>query len=155
MVSDKEFEVEETIKVTPETIKQKKAENKSQNQSKELSDLELLVKQVAYTLASEIQADRIAAKVEDYKIRKDRHGRDILVVILYTHTYGKIPVSYSPQFAKLLLERLKQLGISKINEFLGNCFEFERVRIQKVRADYTDPYPRFLPIRKIDCGFID
>ena len=127
----------------------------SSKQNEMISSLDLLMKSVAYTLASEITEDKIEAKVESFKIIKDRHGRDVLVLFLKSMIYGKIVVAYSPQFAKMLYDRLKQLGITKANEFFGHCFEFEKVKMQKVRKDYTDPYPRFLPIKKISCEGIE
>lgn len=127
----------------------------SSKKNETISSLDLLMRSVAYTLASEITEDRIEAKVETYRIKKDRHGRDILVIYLKNPIYGRIVVAYGPQFTKMLYDKLKELGISKANEFFGHCFEFEKVKVQKIREDYTDPYPRFLPVKRISCEGIE
>jgi len=115
------------------------------------NDLDSLFKEVNYTLASEITDNVIIAKVDNAIIKKDRHMRDILVLHLKTKEYGKVVVSYSPQFAKMLKDRLTELNISTLNDFIGSCFEFEKVKSMKIREDYTDPYPRFLPRKKVVC----
>jgi len=121
----------------------------------EKKGLERFIKDVAFTLASEIKEDRFAGKVSEYNIKTDRHGRKILLLFIETPKYGRVVVAYSPMFAKMLYERLKQLGIEDVSEFFGQCFEFERVKAEKVREDYTDPYPRYLPIKKISCDYIE
>jgi len=146
-----DFEVETVAKVTPETIRQ----SKSQGKVVAGREIDALFNLVAYKLASEIKEDVIAARVEDFRVKKDRHGRDILIVMLFTHKYGKIPVSYSPQYAKLVYEKLKEMGAETIDDFIGQCFEFKRMKLEKARSDYTDPYPRFIPVRRVDCGLID
>jgi len=130
-------------------------DNQNVNQkSRKVNVLDEVFKQVSFTLASEVKSDRITARVEDYKIKEDRHGRKILVLKLYNPSIGGIVSAYSPQYANVLYEALKRLGVEDLNDFLGACFEFEKVQLPKVREDYTNPYPRLIPTRKINCDYL-
>jgi len=127
----------------------------NENQNNKISSLDLLLKEVAYTLSTEITESKISGKVEGYQMKKDRYGRDILVLIIKTLKYGKVVMVYPPQFARMLYERLKKMGIETTGEFFNNCFEFEKVEIEPIKQGYTKPYPRFLPTRKISCDYLE
>jgi len=127
----------------------------NENQNNKISSLDLLLKEVAYTLSTEITENRIVAKVEGYQMKKDRYGRDILVLFLKTLKYGKIVSVYPPMFARMLYERLKKMGIETTGDFFNNCFEFEKIEVEPVKQGYTKPYPRFLPIKKVSCDYLE
>jgi len=133
----------------------KQNENQNSKNETKINSLDLLLKEVAYTLSTEITEDRIVARVEGYQIKKDRYGRDILVLFLKTLRYGKIVSVYPPMFARMLYERLKKIGIETTGEFFGNCFEFEKIEVEPVKQGYTKPYPRFLPIKKVSCDYLE
>jgi len=113
--------------------------------------LEQLLQEVTFKLASEIADQRIVCRIVDHKIKKDRHGRNMLILYLMCHGHGKVVISLSPMYAREFGERMKRLGIQKVSEMYDYCFEWERVQLGKIREDYNEPYPRYLPSQVVDC----
>ena len=110
-----------------------------------------LLKGIAFTLASEIKDEKFVAKVLGYRVKQDRHGRSIFVLMVEHPDYGTVVIAYSPAYARILLQKLKEMKIETIDEFVNSCFEFQRIKLAKMRKDYTDPYPRYIPIKKVSC----
>jgi len=113
--------------------------------------LEQLLQEVTFKLASEIADPKIVCRIVDHRIKKDRHGRNMLILQLQCHGHGRVVVALSPMFAREFGERMKKLGIEKISDMYDYCFEWERIQLPRVRQDYNDPYPRYLPTKIVDC----
>jgi len=103
-------------------------------------------------LASEIKEDRIMCLVEDVRYKRDKYLRPVVQLFVHCSGYGKVVLNYSPQKTRLLIETFKRLGIEDV--IVGRCFEFEKTKVERMREDYTEPYPAWLPTRKIDCNYI-
>jgi len=113
--------------------------------------LDQLIQQVSFKLASEIADRTIICRIKDYRVKKDRHGRNMLILTLQCHAHGRVVVALSPVFAKEFGERMKKLGVTKISEMFDYCYEWEKVQLPRIREDYNEPYPRFLPVKIVDC----
>ena len=113
--------------------------------------LEQLLNQVAFKLGSEIGDLEIICRIEDTRIRVDRHGRKTLVLELRCAKHGRVVVALSPSYTKEFGERMKRLGIERIADMYSYCFVFEKVQLPKVREDYTNPHPRYLPREIVQC----
>lgn len=109
-------------------------------------ELDLPLDALAMRLASDIKEDQIVARIDDMKIKKDRHGRPMLQMWLYSDKYGRIVVSLSPSYTNIAVENLKKMGFKKLSDVLGHVFVFKKIRLEKARPEYTDPYPRFVPV---------
>ena len=53
----------------------------------------------------------------------------------------------------MLVDALKNLNIQDV--VVGRCYELRKVDVEKVRDDYTQPYPAWLPAKLIDCKYIE
>jgi len=113
--------------------------------------LDQLLNQVTFKLASEIGDQEIVCRIQDYKIKVDRHGRKMLQLMLKCKGHGTVIVALSPSYAKEFGARLKKLGVEKISDMMSVCFIWEKFKPPKAREDYTDPYPRFLPKEAVPC----
>jgi hypothetical protein len=114
-----------------------------------LQDLE----KVVIKLGSDIKEDTIACLIESVRTRYDKYGRLVVQLFLHCSRYGKVIFNYSPQKAKMLLESFRTLGIE--DTIIGRCFEFKKVKVEKLREDYTEPYPAWLPSKIISCNYIE
>ncbi len=113
--------------------------------------IDLILNQVAFKLGSEIADPEIVCRIDDYRIRTDRHGRKTLVLELRCAKHGRVVVALSPSYAKEFGERIKKLGIERISDLYSYCYIFEKVQLPKVREDYTNPHPRYLPREIVQC----
>ena len=113
--------------------------------------IDSLLKGIAFTLASEIKDEKFTAKVIGYRVKQDRHGRNIFVLMVEHPDYGTVVIAYSPAYARILLQKLKEMKIESIDEFVNSCFEFQKIKLPKMRKDYTEPYPRYIPVKKVSC----
>jgi len=114
-----------------------------------ISELE----KVVIKLASDIKEDTVQCLFESVRTRIDKYGRLVVQVLAHCSKYGKVIFNYSPQKAKMLVDALKKLGIEDV--VVARCYELKRVDVEKVREDYTEPYPAWLPTRRIDCNYIE
>jgi len=103
-------------------------------------------------LASEVKEDTVICRVDTVKTRYDKYMRKVVQIYAYCDTYGTVVFNYSPQKARMLVEAFKKMGIE--DYIVGRCFEFKKVKVDKMREDYTDPYPMFTPVKIIDCNYI-
>ena len=106
---------------------------------------------VTFKLASEIKDEKIVCRIDGIRRKVDRHGRDVVVLRLSCKGYGNVISVYSPQKARMLVEAFKQIGISEDTPIIGKCFEWKRTKVPKVREDYTEPYPVYLPTKEVPC----
>jgi len=114
-----------------------------------VSELEKIV----IKLASDIKEDRVLCRFENIRTRIDKYNRLVIQVIAHCSQYGKVVFNYSPQKAKMLVDALKNLNIQDV--VVGRCYELKRVDVEKVRDDYTQPYPAWLPAKLIDCTYVE
>jgi len=110
------------------------------------------LEKVIVKLASEIKEDRVACLVEDVRVKRDKYLRPVVQLFTRCEKYGRIIFNYSPQKAKMFLEAIKKLGVE--DTVVGRCFEFQKVKVQKMREDYTEPYPAWIPIKIIECSYV-
>ena len=113
--------------------------------------LEQLLNQVAFKLGSEIGDAEIVCRIDDYKVKQDRHGRKTLVLELRCARHGRVVVALSPSYAKEFGNRMLSMGVKDIKDLYSYCFVFEKVQLPKVREDYTNPHPRYLPREIVQC----
>jgi len=104
-------------------------------------------------LGSDIKEDTAICLIENVRTRYDKYGRLVVQLFLHCSKYGKIIFNYSPQKAKMLLEALRTLGIE--DTIIGRCFEFKKVKVEKMREDYTEPYPAWIPSKIISCNYVE
>jgi len=105
-------------------------------------------------LSSEIKEEKVVCRIDNIRSKFDKYGRKVLQIFAYCSNYNTVVFNYSPQKAKLLVESLRKLGFGEGDTVIGRCFELKRERVEKVRADYTEPYPVFLPLKIIDCNYV-
>lgn len=105
-------------------------------------------------LASEVTDPTIECLVVDYSMKKDKHGRDILVLKVRCRKWGTVYLTYSPSYMRRLAESAAKLGIRRVNDLVGRCFSFEKEQIPIRVPGYSPPYPRFMLRDQISCSSI-
>jgi len=118
-----------------------------------MSKFDLPLEALKFQLASELVKQGVrefVGEVLDIVVKKDRHGRPTLQLHVYSQEHGRIVITLSPSYTNLAVENLSKLGFTKLSEILGHRFKFELVKLDKVRNDYTDPYPRYIPVARVD-----
>jgi len=115
-----------------------------------MSGLDLPLDALKLRLASELDVDEFVGEIVDVNVKKDRHGRTCLQLHVYTPQYGRIVIALSPSYTNIAVENLQKMGFRVLSEIIGHKFKFKRVKLQKARAEYTDPYPRFVPVEIVE-----
>ena len=111
-----------------------------------MSELDLPLDALALRLASEIKDKEFVGRVEDVQIKKDAYGRRIMQFTVYNEKYGNIVIALSPSYTNLAVQNLKRMGIKKVKDIIGKTFKFKKMKLQKAKEHYTDPYPRYIPV---------
>lgn len=108
--------------------------------------LDLPLDSLRLRLASEIKEDEFIGLVEDVQVKKDAYGRRLVQLVVYSEKYGEVVIALSPSYTNLLVDNLKKLGYKRLGDIVGKEFVFKRVKLNKAKSHYTDPYPRFIPV---------
>jgi len=95
--------------------------------------LDLPLDSLKLGLASQVDTDEFVALVEDVTIKKDRHGRQMIQLIVYSEKYGRIVIALSPSYINLMVDNLKKLGFTKLGEIVGKEFIFKRVKLPRAK----------------------
>ena len=114
-----------------------------------MSELDLPLEALTLNLASNIDKDEFIGEIEDVKLKKDRHGRPMLQLWVMTEKYGRVVIALSPSYTNLAVQYLRKMGFEKLGEIIGRTFKFKKVKLEKARPEYTDPYPRFIPVELV------
>jgi len=110
-----------------------------------MSSRKISLDELGFRLASELP-DTFEGRIDDIRFKTDRHGRKIMVFEVYTDNWGKVFIAYSPSYMNMVRDQLKKLGFKYLDDVIGKWFLFKRVQLPKARPDYTDPYPRHIPV---------
>jgi hypothetical protein len=98
----------------------------------------------SYKLSGELKEEKFIATIENVKVKKDRHGRDIMLLYI-SYNGDKYIVSLPPSLMREFARTALQYGFKEVEEIVGTSWLFKRVNPRDVAGENYQGYDRYVP----------
>jgi hypothetical protein len=88
----------------------------------------------SYKLSGELKEEKFVATIENVKVKKDKHGRDVMLLYI-SYNGDKYVVSLPPSLMREFARTALQYGFKEVEEIVGTSWLFKRVNPRDVAGE--------------------